>query len=1278
MDDGEPMENNFWVRLHKLIIILSSLVLLTVGLMGLIGWHLQNERLTTLIFDSESIRYNVSLLFLLSGIALFYQLFGSKRFNLPRYLGLFIGIIGLLVLMEYLLTIDFKIDSFFSDLLIKNKTWKKVGRPSLFTAMVFTAAGMAFSLFSIDKVRRQSCILRVTMGLLVFAIGVFGLLSFILPFELNLFHSSWYRKTSLLGALGSFWLGLGICSGAAYDTYKCNIRLKNIKSILTGSVLIFITCLASLGLFSAKMGLLSQFLDARLELIRVTLANHFNKQLTTFSSFNKHLDTDTKIFPPEPWIDDAEFYLSLHPEFHVIYLIDGTYNIKAIIPKQMEKNEINTSYNVSSKTKKNLETLTYNQYLFQYDPIDENLIVFSRIKSKELIFFVTAANVSQFFTSVLTDVGKNLDIEIYNKKNLIFELNETPKTHPFFTKKTVIHINGLDLTIKIHPSPFLVAKVEDMKVVIIIFLSGIIFGTLAAVLVGMIERDETHIHEITTMKETLDEYKTQIDLAIQGAGIATLTYDVKSKQGLWDEYAYATVFGADKGFILPTTIETLLQLIHPEDRSRFAAEFAMTFKKKSVLFSPHRILRPDGTTHYRVGKGALFLDKNNQPWKIAGVSWDITEEIRKQKLLEVHLQTIRILSHAHTFAEAIPKLLKIIGETFHLTAITLWIRNDATDLLECKEIWHNHSVNISEFKTACFTHSFAKGEPFPGLIWEEGRDFTMENILEEPEIERKNGMNIAGIQTLFGFPIKDHAEITGVVEFFMDTPLGDQLHQYCLDLSDLLGPELGQFLLRIESEQSLFQLASIVEFAGELIVSLDLEGKITTWNRGAEQMLGYLASEMIGMPMEKIFPPDKKDKLKIPLERIRQGIIVENLEMTYLKKNGDKISVFTTFSPIKNKNIVIGSCTIAQDITELKEFQNRLIVSEEKFRVFVETTSDWIWAIDHHRKITFTNSSIKTTLGYEKEDILGTDLLLLVNEEDRHVVENELAQFISKKKGWVNRTVRWKHKKGEIKWLESSAQPIINEEGVLIGFRGAERDVTERIALEKIKNEFISMASHELRTPLTSISGAVGLLIGKPMDEEKSMQLLAIARNNCDRLIRVVNDILEIGRIEAGKFEVLLIPVDLNQLVKEAVLINKPMIDKFEDEVILDLLQKEATVFSDPNRIMQVISNLLSNALKFSPKKSKIFIQITEQPTTTRVSITDSGPGIPEDLQPRIFEKFSRGEVAISSGIPGAGLGLSIVKSIIDRLGGTINYHTTKEKGTTFYFELPRWKENEQ
>jgi signal transduction histidine kinase len=233
------------------------------------------------------------------------------------------------------------------------------------------------------------------------------------------------------------------------------------------------------------------------------------------------------------------------------------------------------------------------------------------------------------------------------------------------------------------------------------------------------------------------------------------------------------------------------------------------------------------------------------------------------------------------------------------------------------------------------------------------------------------------------------------------------------------------------------------------------------------------------------------------------------------------------------------------------------------------------------------------------------------------------------------------------------------------------RDLTRGREVDRLKSEFVSIVSHELRTPLTSIHGSLGLLASGLLSDsaEKGRRMLEIAVNNTDRLIRLLNDILDIEKLESGKIEMHRLPCDSSELLNRAVEVMTPMAQ--DHQITLHLSGTKKTIDADPDRILQCLTNLLSNAIKFSEAGGSVTIRATPDGENLRFEVADQGRGIPADKQEAIFERFQQVDASDSRRKGGTGLGLAITRSIVQQHGGRVWVESQLGKGSTFFFTVP-------
>ena len=356
-----------------------------------------------------------------------------------------------------------------------------------------------------------------------------------------------------------------------------------------------------------------------------------------------------------------------------------------------------------------------------------------------------------------------------------------------------------------------------------------------------------------------------------------------------------------------------------------------------------------------------------------------------------------------------------------------------------------------------------------------------------------------------------------------------------------------------------------------------------------------------------------------------------------------------------------------------------LAVENEKefLNAMLDNLEDGIIACDAQGRITVLNHALQRNISSTKDQMLSNELLdyISLSTTDFKPINQDdfpLNMALNGKRVYGTELIM-SFQNNVTRNVVVDGQTIINTDGKKLGAVIVIHDVTELKKTEKLKNEFVSIVSHELRTPLTSIRGSLGLLVSGIMGTfpEKAEKLLDIANSNCERLLFLINDILDIEKIEAGKMDFQLKLIDINQVVRESIDNNKMYAEKYG--VSIQLIQPDLPiqVNVDAGRLIQVLANLISNACKFSPKGEKVVVTVELKDSKVEVSISDNGPGIPQEFQSRIFQKFSQADSSATRGQGGSGLGLSISKTIIEKLGGTLAFSSQSDKGATFYFELP-------
>lgn len=334
----------------------------------------------------------------------------------------------------------------------------------------------------------------------------------------------------------------------------------------------------------------------------------------------------------------------------------------------------------------------------------------------------------------------------------------------------------------------------------------------------------------------------------------------------------------------------------------------------------------------------------------------------------------------------------------------------------------------------------------------------------------------------------------------------------------------------------------------------------------------------------------------------------------------------------------------------------------------IDNIYDCLILSDEDRRIIKVNSSFEMIFGYSEQEVLNQKMSVIY-ENDAPPGERELE-----KKESLPYEVTYKKKAGAIFPGETIDNQVTDENGNFLFFLYVIRDITRRKESEKLKEEFIGTMNHEVRTPLTSIIGSLRLLqkLNSNQLDENSKELLDISVRNSDHLLELINDILNFQKLSSDSVDLHFKITDISKIVGNAISNIKGFCLNHGSEIIFDGEVSKAKVFVDDRNIHQVLSNLFSNALKFSPKDSKIRVQIKEGSKDVRVEVSDAGLGIPDEMESRIFKNFSQIDSTDARRQGGTGLGLAICKKIIDLHSGNIGFKNNLDRGTTFYFTLPR------
>ncbi|MBS0374641.1 MAG: PAS domain S-box protein [Proteobacteria bacterium] len=365
---------------------------------------------------------------------------------------------------------------------------------------------------------------------------------------------------------------------------------------------------------------------------------------------------------------------------------------------------------------------------------------------------------------------------------------------------------------------------------------------------------------------------------------------------------------------------------------------------------------------------------------------------------------------------------------------------------------------------------------------------------------------------------------------------------------------------------------------------------------------------------------------------------------------------------------------LERQITERAQSEANLRVSEERFRRAFDDAPIGMALVAPSGQWLRVNRALCEMLDYPEADLLRTDFQSLTYPDDLETDLSLMARALAGELPSFQLEKRYLDRHDRIVYALLSVSLVRDRHGTPLYFVSQIENVGHRREMDRLKSEFVSSVSHELRTPLTSIRGSLGLLSAGVLGElsERARHMVRIALSNCERLVGIINNILDIEKIGAGRLTLELQRVDAGALLRRAVEANEPYAAKYEVRIRLADPGDGLEVQADPERLMQVLANLLSNAAKFSPAGSEVTVRASPSGEAVRFEIADPGQGIPEEFRGRVFERFAQADASNSRSAPGTGLGLYISRQLIEAMHGTIGFSSATGEGTTFYFELPR------
>jgi PAS domain S-box-containing protein len=473
-------------------------------------------------------------------------------------------------------------------------------------------------------------------------------------------------------------------------------------------------------------------------------------------------------------------------------------------------------------------------------------------------------------------------------------------------------------------------------------------------------------------------------------------------------------------------------------------------------------------------------------------------------------------------------------------------------------------------------------------------------------------------------------------------------------------------------------VASVREYA---VFLLDASGRVVTWNAGAELIKGYTRDEIVGRHFSCFYPAEARDAGR-PDDELRIAAQLGHVEDEgwRLRKDGSRFWANVVITALfDDRKQVRGFLKITRDLTERRQAEDQLRVSEERFRLLVESVEDYaIFMLDPEGHIVSWNVGAHRIKGYAASEILGQHFSTFYPPEEVAIgkpaalLRTALATGQVEDEGWRVR------KDGTRFWANVVITAVHDAEGRLRGFAKVTRDLTQRRYIESLESagremsEFLAMLSHELRNPLAPIRNAVALMAAREATDPTTQWARDVIDRQTALLAHLVEDLLDVTRITVGKLQLRLEPTDMAAVIGRAVETIRPVVEARRHHLTVSTPEQPLRVVADLVRLTQVLTNILTNAAKYTPDGGRIALILEHDGTEAVVRVRDSGMGIAPELLPRIFDLFAQGQQGLDRREGGLGVGLALARRLMQLHGGSVTASSEgRGRGSEFVIRLP-------
>lgn len=1214
------------------------------GILVMAGWHLKSYPLIQVIPGFTPMQYNTALCFSACGAGLVLLLAGKPRF--AGGLGIFTGLIGLLSAFQQFANLNLKVDQLFHRPFTTLNV-ESPGRMAASTAVCFVLVSVSLVSLGFWKGFRFRAVLLSIAASVVMVLGLMSIFGYLTDTR-NLFAWGQLSYMAIHAAIAMVGLSFTLFAIAWRDGRDAFDGFPEWLPIPISCTVLMMTLVTWQAMKVREHLQLDRNIQARLQFVSYSLKSGMDERILALQRMAARLESIHGM-TEQAWVSDASQYVAHYTGYQALEWVDRDLVVRWVAPRQGNESALGVDIKENAKRRK-----TFEDARAQGSPTLTTPVSLAQGGEGYLICipvgesvgspggFIVAAFHSQNMLHSLLPLGltEGYAVAIQQDDQAIYASDTAPadeESHAF-EQQQKLAIYGREWRIVLRPLVVLMNQARSAVPAYVLLGGGLVAMLLgiATYLAQKARRDRLQLAASTLELQAVSARQAAILDSANAAIIAT---------GL-DRTIQVFNHGAEK--MLGYEANEILgkrgteRLMDPGSLAEWAEEIthlpgiSQGSGLEAILSSvvggksAERecvYIRKDGARIPVFLSVTALLDAEGKSTGTVSVATDLTQrkymerilverEARFRTLIENGSDVITITSELGVFQYLSPSLTRVLG----------WSQEELL-----------------------------------------GRDFQEFLVPEEAAtIAAQYQELVAAPQGTTGNFLCRFAAKDGTYRFVdvqsrnqISNPLMEGVVSVLRDVTD-----------RIKAEETLAKerdfTNAIVETVGALVLVTDWEGRIARFNRACEEVTGYAAVEVLGRQFWEVFIPEARRKMVAEDFITKKASDYPNANVSiWVTKSGEERHFEWSDTALLDEEgqpeFIIAT---GIDITERERAAEALRHSEARLHAVIERAPMIVFAIDTRGVFTMAEGSGLSLMKLHPAQVMGK------NVDHWQSVAPELRQDVDRAlRGETFTSIR--HVPGYD--FENWYSPMKDAQGKISGIIGVALDITEKQKIEKLKNEFVSTVSHELRTPLTSIRGSLGLLAGGVAGvlTDQGKALLDIAIRNSDRLGRLINDILDIEKIESGKMDYVFKDLDLRALLAQSIEANRAYGEPLGVGFALGPVPEGARIWADEDRLMQVLANLLSNAAKYSPRGEPVLLWAERRSSYLRVSVRDHGSGIPTEFKGRIFQRFAQADASDTKQKGGTGLGLAVSKAIVEGHQGTMNFENAEGGGTIFYFEIP-------